>query len=219
MARLAICATALTLASAAVLAQPPNGGGPGPVLGIVEIPKMFSIDPETGLRQPGALTVYTRPDSNSRAAATVTSPEAIDEAEYGYEEAGALVYRREGGHYLIRTARGTAWLSSHDAGRFHPLERLVSNGLAYLTGAWNGFVSASPGSADRRRVQQRSQKGSDDVTVKGFRTVGGRLWLQVDVMSHSFCTSAAPATIKARGWIPAHDDSGAPTVWFHSRGC
>jgi len=219
MTRMALCAAAVTLASGIVLAQAPNGGGPGPVLGIVEIPKMFAFDPKTGRLEPrGALTLYTRPDSSSREAATITAPQAIDDAEYGYEEPGALVYRREAGYYLIRTARGTAWLAPEDAGPFHSFEMLVSDGLAYLTGAWDGFVSTSPGNAARTRVQRNAQ-GNDDVEVTGVRRVGGTLWFQVDVMSQRFCTSDPPAPAKARGWIRAHDDSGAPTVWFHSRGC
>ena len=219
MTRLAIRAAAVTLASAVVLAQAPNGGGPGPVLGIVEIPKVFAFDQKTGrFESRGALTLYTRPDSNSREAATITAPQAIDDAEYGYEEPGALVYGREAGYYLIRTARGVAWLAPGDAGPFHSFEMLVSDGLAYLTGAWDGFVSTSPGNAARTRVPRNAQ-GNDDVEVTGFRTVGGRLWFQVDVMSQRVCTSDPPAPAKARGWIRAHDDSGAPTVWFHSRGC
>ena len=40
--------SAIVLASTIVFAQHPNGGGPGPVLGIVEIPEMFYLDPTTG---------------------------------------------------------------------------------------------------------------------------------------------------------------------------
>ena len=218
MPRLALCTTAIILVSVFAFAQP-NGGGPGPVLGIVEIPKMFAIDPQTGRAASGALTLYTRPDSNSNVAATISSPAAIDEAEYGYEEPGALVYGRQRGYYLIRTARGVAWLSPDDAGAFHAFERLVSEGLAHMTAAWDGFVNALPGDATRTRVQPRKPNGYDDVTVGGFRTVGGKLWLQVEVMSHSICTSPASPTVRARGWIPAHDNSGTPVVWFASRGC
>lgn len=151
MMRPAICAAAVTLASAIVFAQPPNGGGPGPVLGIVEIPKMFAFDPDTGRLEPrGAPTLYTRPDSNSRETATITAPQAIDDAEYGYEEPGALVYRREAGYYLIRTTRGAAWLAPEDAGPFHSFETLVSDGPSHLTEAWDGFVSASPGGLPAR---------------------------------------------------------------------
>jgi hypothetical protein len=109
MARLSICGTCLVLASAVMFAQPPNGGGPGPVLGIVEIPEMFFVDPISGQYAPrAALTLYTRPDSESK------------------------------------------------------------------------------------------------VLVQ---------------ISHSFCESDEPPTIKGHGWIRAHDKIGAPTVWFSSRGC
>lgn len=219
MTRFALCATALTLASAGVLAQAPNGGGPGPVLGIVEIPKVFSIDPQTGQRVAGALTLYVRPDSNSRQMATISSPEAIDDAEYGYEEPGALVYGRQGSYYLIRTARGTGWLAPDDAGRFHPFQELISKDLTYLTDAWDGFVSASPGAASRIRVPRQKTYGDEDVKVSGFRTVAGKLWLQVEVLTHSICESETTPAVRARGWVPAHDASGAPTVWFPSRGC
>jgi hypothetical protein len=209
------------LASVIAFAQTPNGGGPGPVLGIVEIPEMFFVDPNTGRYAPrAALTLYTRPDSDSKVAAVISSPEAIDGAEYAYEESGALVYGRERGYFLIRTARGVAWLSPHKAGSFHPLETLITeSGLPYLTDAWDGFVSASPGSANRTRVPQRRLYGSDDARVKGLRMVDGKLWVEIEVISHSFCESDKPPTIKARGWITAHDETGAPTVWFPSRGC
>jgi hypothetical protein len=221
MQRLSISATGVMLASVIAFAQPPNGGGPGPVLGIVEIPEMFFVDPDTGGYAPrAALTLYTRPDSDSKVAAVISSPEAIDKAEYAYEESGALVYGRERGYFLIRTARGVAWLSPHKAGSFHPLETLITkSGLPYLTDAWDGFVSASPGSANRNRVPQRRLYGSDDARVKGLRMVDGKLWVEVEVISHSLCESDKPPTIRARGWITAHDETGAPTVWFPSRGC
>jgi hypothetical protein len=218
--RLLIFATAVMLASVIAFAQPPNGGGPGPVLGIVEIPEMFFVDPHTGRYAPrAALTLYTRPDSDSKVAAVISSPEAIDEAEHAYEEAGALVYGREREYFLIRTSRGVAWLSPHDAGSFHPLETLITRSLTYLTDAWDGFVRASPGSADRTRVPQRRLDGSDDVRVNGFQIVDGKLWAEVEVISHSLCESDKPPAIRARGWITMHDETGAPTVWFASRGC
>src|SRR5687767_9257158 len=104
--RLSICVTGLMLASVIVFAQAPTGGGPGPILGIVEIPEMFFIDPNSGQYAPrAALTLYTRPDSE-KVAAVISSIQAVDDAEYGYEEKGALVYGRERGYFLIRTVRG-----------------------------------------------------------------------------------------------------------------
>ena len=210
----------IVLASALALAQQPNGGGPGPVLGIVEIPEMFFLDPNTGqyvVR--AALTLYTRPDSESKVLAVISSPEALDTEEYAYEEKGALVYGRQRGYFLIRTSRGVGWLSPHNAGSFHSFETLIKSDLTYLTDAWDGFVSASPGSAARTRVPERRPYGSEDVRVKRLQTVGSTLWAEIEVISHSYCESDKPPTIKARGWIKAHDEIGAPTIWFPSRGC
>jgi hypothetical protein len=208
------------LASVIVFAQAPNGGGPGPVLGIVEIPEMFSIDPNSGEYAPrAALTLYTRPDSESKVAAVISWPQAMDEAEYGYEEKGALVYGRERGYFLIRTARGVAWLSPHNAGPFHSIETLITRSLTYLTDAWDGFVHTSPGSDARTRVPLRRPYGNENVRVKAQRTVAGKLWVEIEVISHSACESDKPPTVKAAGWITAHDGTGAPTVWFYSRGC
>jgi hypothetical protein len=219
MARVPLCA-AILLAAPIAAAQPPNGGGPGPVLGIVEIPEMFFIDPQRGGYAPrAALTLFTDPEPTSRVAAVISSPEAVDHAEYGYEEAGALVYGRQDGYFLIRTARGMAWLDPQKAGAFHGLEELLSDGLTYLTDRWDGFVSPSPGTLNRTRVARPPGRDQEDVRVGGFRGVGGRLWVQVEVMSHSICESVEPPTVKARGWVPAHDEAGAPTVWFYSRGC
>ena len=222
--RLSLSVVAMILASVVVAsAQEPNGGGPGPVLGIVEIPDLFSIDPEKGGYAPRAvITIYTRPDSGTKAVAEITSPQAIDEAEYDYEEAGALVYGRAHGYFLIRTSRGVGWLSPEQAGSFHSLETLITSELTYLTDAWDGFVHASPGSARRTRVfPGRSADGTEGkhVRVKRARSISGRLWLEVELISHNFCFSDEPPTIKARGWIAAHDATGAPTVWFPSRGC
>jgi hypothetical protein len=208
------------LLSVFAFAQAPVGGGPGPVLGIVEIPKMFAVDKDTGLRAPqGALTLYAGPDSEGKVLTDISSPEAIDDAEYAYEEAGALVYGRERGYFLIRTSRGLGWLSPHDAGFFHTLPTLITRDLSYLTDAWDGFVSASPGGAARTRVPQRRPYGHEGVRVKRLQTVEGKLWAEIEVLSHSSCESDKTPTIKGHGWIRAHDKNGAPTLWFAARGC
>lgn len=218
MSRLSLCGIGLLLASAVMYAQP-TGGGPGPVLGIVEIPETFFTDQEGRYAPRAALTLYTRPDAHSKALAVITSPEAIDSAEYAYEELGALVYGHQRGYFRIRTSRGVGWLSPDDGGTFHPLEKLITRELTFLTDAWDGFVNASPGVPARTRVPQRKPYGSENVRVKQLRTVAGRLWAEIDVLSHSICTSDEPPTIKAHGWIRVHDTVGAPTIWFPSRGC
>jgi hypothetical protein len=146
------------------------------------------------------LTLYTRPDSESRILAQISSPEAIDTAEYGYEEKGALVYGRQRGYFLIRTSRGVGWLSRHSAGSFHPFETLIKSDLTYLTEAWDGFVSASPGRAVRTRVPQRRPYGSEAVRVKALQTVYGRrcgLKLKLSATPTVNLTSLRPSRLVA----------------------
>ena len=68
-------------------------------------------------------------------------------------------------------------------------------------------------------MPQRRPYGYEDVRVKRLQTVDGKVWVDVEVISHTICESNEPPTIKAHGWIPAHDNIGAPTVWFAARGC
>ena len=166
------------------------------MLGIVEIPDVFFLDDEKGEYVPrAALTIYTRPDSDSQVLTVITSPQAIDEAAFSSERAGALVYGREHGFFLIRTSRGVGWLSPHNAGSFHSLETLLDEReLTYLTAAWDGFMSASPGGANRTRVTSRSPDGNEarDVRVKRLRRVKAKLWVELEVISHTFCESNEP---------------------------
>lgn len=218
-----MCLAGIILTSALASAQEPNGGGPGPVLGIVEIPEIFFIDPEKGDYAPRRLlTVYSRPGSHTKVVAEIVSPRAIDEAEYAYEEAGALVYGQSQGYFLIRTSRGVGWISPDDAGAFHSLETLIASELAYLTDAWDGFISPSPGSARRTRVvipPRPDGYTTKNVRVRTRRSVSGKLWLEIDVISHNICASDTPPKVISHGWIKAHNATGAPTVWFPSRGC
>ena len=80
----------------------------------------------------------------------MTSAETLAEREYGYEETGALVFGRERGWYLVKTAdAATGWLAPADSGPIHSLESLIENGLTCLTDAWDGFLSTAPGAGDR----------------------------------------------------------------------
>ena len=61
--------------------------------------------------------------------------------------------------------------------------------------------------------------GRDEPTVRFIRsrTVEGRLWLYVEVLSHTIYDSDAPPRVVAEGWVPAHDAAGRSVVWFYSR--
>jgi hypothetical protein len=55
------------------------------------------------------------------------------------------------------------------------------------------------------------------VRLVGSRAVGGTLWLNVELMSHSIYDSIDPPRVIATGWVPAHSPAGEPVVWFNSR--
>jgi hypothetical protein len=90
------------------------------------------------------------------------------------------------------------WIQDSLAWRFHPV---VSE-------------------ADRERLAEEAWgREHDDVRVVSVRQIAGAYWLEIEVVSHSICTSREPPTVEARGWIPAHAPSGEPTIWFAARGC
>lgn len=64
-----------------------------------------------------------------------------------------MVYARERGWHLVRTADGVAgWLAPREAGAFHSLESLIAEGLTYLTDDWDGLISETPERQIRERV-------------------------------------------------------------------
>jgi hypothetical protein len=92
------------------------------------------------------------------------------------------------------------------------------------TPAW---VQASPiwrfhavtSEAERRRVATDAWgQDNPDVRILGTRRIGEVLWVEVEVLNHSFCTGQTPVVLE-RGWIPAHASSGEVNVWYSSRGC
>ena len=138
--------------------------------------------------------------------------------EFDYEAPGAIVIDRRDRWFKVRVDGGSAWLQASDRDEFHPLEKLVSLDLAYLTEAFAGTrLSPAPGATGR--VIVATDRRQLPVRVREFRTVNNRLWVHVEVLSHSLCEGDAMPKVIAQGWLAAHDASGEPTVWFPSRGC
>jgi hypothetical protein len=355
---------------AALPAQSPPQSETLRVIGIVEVPRVFPAVSADRKRVPPdsplPILLRDRPSMDSPVVATISSPEALDAREFGYEESGAMVYGRDRGWSRVRTPGGvTGWLAPDDAGSFHSLEALLDDGLTYLTEAWDRRLGAAPGAENRARVPtdprrrfvgylepqlrpvrvvleaaqdpetvrqkyrasgMSSRPGpngtrilhvdtgiflplferpdrdarvtaqvetnrcsasvqtlggipeqvpvfetrpgwyqvalrTDDyywwtakkvwleeapvwrfrsvteeaeqerlaerawgpeqwtVRVVGLRRIADRLWVDVEVLSHSICGSTEEPTVRARGWMSAHAPSGAPAIWFHSRGC
>jgi len=136
--------------------------------------------------------------------------------EYGYEEPGAVVLGRRGEWFLIRLGAGSAWVRSSPRDTYHPLERLLLDGLTYLTETWDGRLAPSAGGAGRpARVEARSSQPT--VRVIRSQQLRGELWFDLEVIS----SPCEDPDVKAldRGWVPAHSMSGEPVIWFYSRGC
>jgi hypothetical protein len=70
-----------------------------------------------------------------------------------------------------------------------------------------------------REELEKQLFGREEPTVRFIRsrTVDGRLWLHVEVMSHTIYESDEPPKVVAAGWVPAHDAAGQSVVWFYSR--
>jgi hypothetical protein len=146
---------------------------------------------------------------------TVSDP--LPTKEYGYEEPGAIVLARRGEWFLIRLATGSAWVRSAARDNFHPLEKLLFDGLTYLTEAWDGRLAPSAGAPGRlARVEASSSQFS--VRVIRSQQLRGELWFELEMIT-SPCGEDPNVKALDRGWVPAHTTSGEPVVWFYSRGC
>lgn len=79
---------------------------------------------------------------------------------------------------------------------------------------FHGFTSEA-----ERENQEIELFGRENPTVNFIRsrTVEGRLWLHVQILSHTIYESDEPPRVVAAGWVPAHDAAGQSAVWFYSR--
>jgi hypothetical protein len=139
-------------------------------------------------------------------------------AEFQYEDVAAIALEQRGRWFRLRLETGSAWVRASDRDEFHPLERLLIDGLAHFTPDWDRRLSERPGASSRNA---RGVTGQDEPSARVIRseTAGAVLWLFVEVMSHSGCEGGEAPRVVDRGWVPAHTASGRPTLWFYSRGC
>jgi hypothetical protein len=140
--------------------------------------------------------------------------------EYSYEAPAAIVLERRDRWFKVRLSDGAGWLYAAAHDEFHSLEALLANGLTYLTVDFDGRLMKTAGSAMPAAGEQELGLGRDTpVRAIDFRLVDGDLWVHVEVLSGSICTSIDPPTVTRRGWLPAHNAGGQPNIWFYSRGC
>jgi hypothetical protein len=190
------------------------------LIGLVEIPGIFNLpDSAAAARRP--VTVYERTGFDLRPAAVLRDPVGFETREYGYEEAGAVVYANPEGWYRIGLADGRhVWLPARDAGPFHSVDTMLTDGLTYLTSAWDGQLWSEPDTALTPVRSPFWRAGAKDYSadVRQTRRVGGRLWLQVALLSRSPCETGF-ADVAAEGWVPAYNAKRELIAWFYSRGC
>jgi len=215
------------------------------LIGLLTLPEVFGRE-ACDKFQPQEVALYAAPfaderigwirvdkDTEFHAAGGCTGPEVkvhrvggggvsdFPAMEYAYEKPAAVVLERRDRWFKVRLRDGSGWLRASERDEFHSLEALLTDGLLHLTDNFDGNLREGPGStrsAGTTRLEIDALAPPPVRTIE-FRHVDGQLWVHVEVLSHSICGSCEPATVIRRGWLPAHDNAGEPTIWFYSRGC
>lgn len=196
---------------------------PEAVVGILELPELEAAWYNPGRGPVPPVPVYEEPAAGATRLATIARLEQLPLLEYGYEQRGPIVVERRPDWYRIELANGRGWIAAADAGRFHPVAELLRARLTYLTPVWSGRLWSEPSAdAEARDVAPAWRRRLGDeipIEVLESKRVDERLWLKVALLWPSPCAGPAEPRIVARGWLPAHGATGAPNVWFYSRGC
>jgi hypothetical protein len=148
--------------------------------------------------------VFDRPDLEGRIVAHV----ATVNPERTLKITGGIPYKivvrdRRAGWFRVALTEETegeavpAWVQASAIWRFHAATSEAEQ-LQLATDAWG--------------------PGHPDVRTVGTRRIGDVLWVEIEVLNHSFCVGQTPV-VRERGWIPAHAPSGAVNIWYSSRGC
>jgi hypothetical protein len=227
-----------------VLVLPASAFAQDRVIGLLKLPEIFGNAPCAPF-EPRVVTLHAEPGGSQIASIEVDqnwsfAPHGgceglqvsvhrgdaraeLPTREYDYEAPAAIVLEQRGLWFRIRLNGGAAaWTEVPLADRFLSLESLYEEfiGVTFIADGGRGQLSKAP-------VGTVSGRGGPPVTpgqpvrVIETRRLAERLWLHVEVFSHSICNAAAsgPPDVVAQGWIPAHLPSGEPAVWFASRGC
>jgi hypothetical protein len=133
--------------------------------------------------------------------------------ERGYEEPALLLLERRREWLRIDLGEGSAWLFRPTGYTVEPYPELLAGKLAFATEAWTGELCDSAG----ERCRTVAHTPAQPVQMLSTQGSGKNQWIEVELTTDA-CTGGDPVRLD-RGWIRSHDDSGRPTVWFHSRGC
>lgn len=142
--------------------------------------------------------------------------------EYDYEAPAAVVLDQHGLWFKIRLEDGAAWVAASRAERFLPLAALYDEfvGVTFINEGFAGALAAAPVGTVAGASGPRVTAGQSARVIE-TRRLAERTWVHVEVFSHSMCEAAdkGPPESLGEGWLPAHQASGEPTIWFSSRGC
>jgi hypothetical protein len=228
---------------ACILSAPVAAQAQEQIVGLLSLPEVFGSGPCDRFA-PEEIPLHAAPDSSSPVLGFVrvdtywtfhaaggcegltvnvhsTRTQEVNELptrEAAYEAPAAIVLERRGRWYKVRLPNGAGWLSASERDEYFSLEHLLTQSLTYLTEATDRRLTSAPGAAPTNDQGPNLVPGRP-VRVVEFRRMDGRLWVRVEVVSHSICESTREPTITARGWMQAHAASGEPTIWFYSRGC
>ena len=146
--------------------------------------------------------VYDRPDPGGRIVARVATANPERELRITAQIPYQIIVRdRRPGWFKVALADETkgeakpAWVQASPVWRFHAQTK-ESEQRQLATDAWG--------------------PDNPDVRTLGTQQIGDVLWVEIEVLNHSFCVGQTPV-VQERGWIPAHAPSGAMNVGLVER--
>lgn len=139
----------------------------------------------------------------------------LDTQEFDYESPAAVVLEQHNDWFKLRTADGPVWIQATPQAKYHSLASLLQKRLSYITPASAGHIFTRPGGSDI----SASVSGETSVSVVKSTNVDDKLWLYVQVMSHSICDPSEKPDVVLQGWMPAYTPAGQLNLWFYARGC
>ena len=145
--------------------------------------------------------------------------EKLPTLEFSYENPGAIVLKREEHWFKIALSESYAWVRIQDDSRYLTVERLLKDSLTYFRGQSQLALLKSPGRGEAIWSPSSDFKRKLPVEALSFKNVSGQLWVKVRLLEVDPCSEESTNVVPATGWLPFHDESGSPVIWFYSRGC
>lgn len=184
-------------------------GSPTPI-GRIYVSRPMALHPEGGCSGPEVTVSITVPAERN---------ESLPTLEFSYEIAGAIAVQREGEWFRIALNEGHAWVHVPDGARFLTLEQLLKDSLTHLRAEGQPALRDLPGAGKAIWFAGPGMQDDLPVEVLSLREVSGRTWVELRLLEVDVCTDEPTRQPPLTGWLPAHDASGLPAVWFSSRGC